>query len=46
MTRKQKAKQKRNQEIVKLSKTLTIEEISAKFNLTIPTIYRILQYEN
>lgn len=43
MTNKQKQIKKRNAEVLKLSRTLTIEELAVKFNVSIPSIYRIIK---
>ena len=43
MTNKQLAKRKRNEEIYELYKTMTIEEIARRFNLSVAHIYRIIQ---
>ncbi len=45
MTRKQQEKQRRNSEIYAVSEELTIEQLSSKFKLSIPTIYGIIEKE-
>ena len=46
MTRRQQRLNKRNNEIREDSKTMALEDIALKYNISIPSIYRILRYEN
>lgn len=46
MTRKQKAKLKRNEEIRNQAKIYCIEDVAATFKMSVPSIYRILKHEN
>ncbi len=46
MTRRQQRLQKRDEEIYKLNETMTIEELSEKFNISIPSVYRVIRTQN
>ncbi|MEK6884028.1 MAG: hypothetical protein AABY22_30640 [Nanoarchaeota archaeon] len=46
MTRHQQRIKKRNKEIWELSKTMALEDIAIKHNLSVTSIYRILKHEN
>lgn len=46
MTRKQQQRKTRDKEIRWASHKTSIEDLALEYKLSIPTIYRILKYEN
>lgn len=43
MTRKQQRLQNRDKEIISLADSVPVEELAQKYDLSLPTIYRILR---